>query len=576
MAIMKRALDIYGHIRGWVAEKPWRSTFLVAAFFFGLFFLLYFSVSTLASGDDHFFHFRFAEQLFRSGFFHSFQDFKSIYLSKMAQGNAYFMYYNFLFFLAAMPFALAAPLYLGIKLYAVCAAALAFALLYWCLKRLEVRHPFAWVVVMVAITGTASLWRFFLSRPYALAPSLLLVLLYLLYRRKHGWVAVLSFVYLFWHSSTFFMPAGVALAFYAVGFLFERRPDWKGLAAAVLGTAAAVLATYLVSSGFLSFIWDTLVGIYWQTIIGHKVVLSEGTELYPKDFFGFVHDNAIIFALFLMALVGDIMAYAGMRAAKGAGRAAEAGAYDAGLPHARRHLQAAVLVLTAGFLLGTVAVSARFGDFFAFFAVLSIALSFDYASRSARIEGPRSVRVGIGIGLAVVIVYLTASSLLSLQSGLASQQSALQFYQVGSWLDRNSKPGDVVFEANWSWFPQLYYWSPKDYYTEGLEPRFTYAYSPDLYWKEAHIASDGYVCGQPSCPDLAEKARLALNDPALSAAWARTEGDRIAASLRDEFHARYVVTSTDYGFFNYIMSHNPHFASEAFDSQFHNQVFSVK
>ena len=99
----KRILSLFVAERTGPKAKSWMPVFLIFALFFGVFFAVYFSVSTLSSGDDHFFHFRFAQQMLSNGFFQSFWNFKSIYFSKMAQGNAYFMYYNFIFYTRRHP-----------------------------------------------------------------------------------------------------------------------------------------------------------------------------------------------------------------------------------------------------------------------------------------------------------------------------------------------------------------------------------------------------------------------------------------------------------------------------------------
>jgi len=549
--------------------KPWRSVFLAGAFFFTIFFAIYFSVSTLSSGDDHFFLFRYAQDLFHNGFFASFQEFKSIYFSKMAHGNDYFMYYNFLFFLALVPFTFITPLFLGIKLYAVVAAAVAFGLLYWCLKRFEVKQAFIWTLVTLAITNAGSIWRFFLSRSYSLAPSFLLLLVYFLYRRKYWGVAIVSFAYLFWNSSTFFLPACVAFVYYVIECFYGERKNWKCFAASVGGTLAAVAATYLVSSGFHVFLWDTIVNIYWQTILGKEVALSEGAELYPIDFFNFIQNNAVMFTAFVTALVVDVASYISFKY----NRTPEAD-YYADLPRERRYLQTSVLVLTAVFFLGTVTASGRFGDYFTFFAALYVALGFDYARRLLRVEGQQLIKSSLMIGLTIVLVYLFTSNMLFLQRKIAFGQTPYEFYQIGTYLNDNAKPGDVVIEANWSWFPQLYYWSPKSYYSTGLEPRFTYAYSPEIYWVLHHATNNGYYCQLESCPELAEEVRMLIRSDAGSKQLAKVQGDKIARALID-LKASYVVSSGDYRVFNYIASNNPHFKLVRYDAGFSKMLYQL-
>ncbi len=560
----------YAKGRAFATRSSWMPAFLTFSLFFAIFFFVYFSVSTLSSSDDHFFLFRFAQGMWHKGFFQSFWDFKSIYFSEMAHGNVYFMYYNFIFFLAILPFTLITPLYLGIKLYAVVMAAVAFAMLAWCLKKFDIKNPLVWTFAILALTSVGSIWRFFLSRSYTMAPSLLLLLVYFLYKKNKWGAFAVSFIYLFWNSSTFFMPLVVAVVYYFAERFYRDRGTWKVLAATVGGILVAVGVTYLVSSGFLTFIWDTIFKIYWETILGKAVHIPEGGELYPIDFFNFVQSNAPMFATFVTALCVDIFSYIGYRFDRASDKD-----YFADVPRERRYLQTAVLILTAMFFLGTVVASARFGDYFTFFAALYIALSFDYARRLITISGASLIKHSLATGLGIVLVYLFTSNMLFLQQKLAYSSSAFEFYQIGNWLDRNSKPGDIVIEGNWSWFPQLYYWSPKDYYSSGLEPRFMYDYDPKLYWKAVHITADGFICDTDECPEQVAAERKAFVLATTTKQWAREEGDKIYQSLATDFKAKYVVISKDYRISNYIFTNNPHFKLEIHDDQFGYSLFSL-
>jgi len=558
-------------VKSFLATRPRLQTFLVFAFFFAVFFAVYFSVSTVASSDDHYFHFQFANQMRTNGFFHSFQDFKAIYSSKMAQGNSYFVYYNFLFYLIILPFTFITPLLLAIKLYAVCAAAFAFSLLYYCLKKLSIRNPFIWTVLVIAITDTSSIWRFFLSRPYALAPSLLLLLLIFLYRKNYLGVAAVTAIYFYWHSATFFLPLCVAIGYLVIEKFYRSKPDYKNLLAAAGGTVGALILAYVISPGFLSYMRDIIFGTYFDTILSKHVHISEGGELYPVDFFNLLKSNALIFASFVTVLSVDLFNYVAFKF-----KHMQADDYWAGLPPVRRTLQMTVLVLTALFFLGTVAVSARFGDYFTFFAGLYIALSIDYMRRTVVISGSSIMKRGVFVGLAIVLVYLFISNMLFLQNRIAHGTSTNDMYQIGTWLNRNTKPGDVVFNNNWSWFTELYYYSPHNDYTSGLEPRFLYTYSPDLYWQSINIAQYGYVCDQENCPEIHDRAVTAFSNASTSEQWAKTEGNKIADELVKGFKAKYVVTSRDYLPFNFIMDHNPRFERKIYNAEYGMSVYSVK
>lgn len=544
---------------------------LTFSLFFIIFFLMYFNVSTLASGDDHYFHFRFAEQIRENGFFNSFTDFKSIYLTKIAQGNEYFIYYNFLFYLIILPFSYLDPLYLGIKLYAVFAAAIAFVLLYWCLKQVEIKRPFVWVLLIVAITNTKYIWRFFLSRPYTLAPSLLLLLLIFLYKKNYIGVFGVSLIYLYWHGATFFMPLGVACVYFVMEYFFSEKKDWKLLGASFFGTVLSVLIAYIVSHGFLIYLKDNILGPYIDTIIGKKISIPEGVELYPVEFFNFIQSNALIFAAFVTAVSVDVYSYIALRMGK-----VDPKDYYMELSTSRRYLQGTIFLITTLLFLGTVTVSGRFNDYFTMFAGLYIALSFDFMLRSAKFEGSSVMLRGIAVGLVIVLTYLFASNILFLQNRIAYGNRTTEMYQVGTWLSKNTAPGDIVFNVNWSWFPQLYYYSPHNYYVTGLEPRLTYAYSPRLYWLWSHISEDGYICELESCPVLKQKQTEILKNSKSLDDWAIISGDLIAKSLREDFNSHIVVTHRDNLILNYILGHNSNFKQEIYDSQFGYSVYSLK
>jgi hypothetical protein len=197
------------------------------------------------------------------------------------------------------------------------------------------------------------------------------------------------------------LPVCVALGYFIIERFYRQKGDWKSLVAAAIGTAAAVLATYLVSPGFLLFMKETVFGIYWETILGNNVPIAEGGELYPINFFDFIQNNALIFASFVTALSVDIFSYISYKLRKSSIQE-----YFAGLPEKRRYLQTTVLILTACFFLGTVIASARFGDYFTFFAALYIALSFDYARLLLTVSAGAMIRRSVATGLGIVLFYL--------------------------------------------------------------------------------------------------------------------------------------------------------------------------
>ena len=86
------------------ALYAWYVFFFCVTFFS----VLYLTIDGVFSLDDHFFHIRFAQLFWQEGI-SAFTDFQSIYFSKMGIGHEYFVYYNFLFYIALIPFAFIVP-----------------------------------------------------------------------------------------------------------------------------------------------------------------------------------------------------------------------------------------------------------------------------------------------------------------------------------------------------------------------------------------------------------------------------------------------------------------------------------
>ncbi len=539
-------------ISDFIGTKKYLKVLLVFSLFFIIFILAYLNVGALSSGDDHFFHIRFAQRMLDNGFFNSFENFQAISLSDMAQGGKYYVYYNFLFYLALIPFTYLTPLFIGIKLYAIIIASLAFTILYWCCSRLGIRNPLIWIIIIFSLTNYGAIWRLFLSRPYALAPVLLLLLLIFLHRNKYFAAFFLGIFYFFWHSATFFFPLGVATVFFISKKFYKERASYKIILFPALSLIFSLVVVYLISPGFLNYMKDIIFGVFTDTIIGKKVILSEGVELYPVDFFDFIKNNMIVVGLILMLGSLEIYQYIVFRF-----RANRTTDYLDDL-HPNRSLQLTLFTLTFGTLLGTTSVSGRFGDFFVFFAAMYLILSLNQLRQYIHITH-RDVRRGATIGLVITLIYFFGGNVLFLQQNLSRGATVEEFAGVGGWLKINTKPGDTIFNANWSWFPQLYYHSPKNNYLTGLEPRFSYSYSPKLYWLWWNISTRGYVCEEEKCPEKDKERALIAKKESEIKNWYKKEGDLAAEILLKDLKTSYVVTSRNHPFLNGLLTESDRF-----------------
>lgn len=159
-------------------NRPSLYTWYVFFFFACYFTLIYLTLDKVFTLDDHFFHIRFAE-IIRTKGISAFTDFQSIYFSFMGMGHKYLVYYNFLFYIVLIPFSFLNPLVLGIKLYGALSLSFSFTVIYVFLRKIPVKYPFLWTFLFLVIfLQSTYLPRFTFARPFALAPVLLVLMLY--------------------------------------------------------------------------------------------------------------------------------------------------------------------------------------------------------------------------------------------------------------------------------------------------------------------------------------------------------------------------------------------------------------
>lgn len=508
----------------------------VFAFFLIISTSLYMGFTRLSSSDDHYFHFKFAEVMRENGVMNSLGNFETIPYSKIAEGHR-FENYNFLFYYSIIPFTYLEPLFLGIKLYAVFAVSLAFLLLFLGFHLVKARYPFVYTISTFALLGYGLLWRFFLSRPYALAPALLIIIIAFLYQRRYKSVALISFLYFFWHGATFFFPLFVCFTYFVAEIFHNKKPDYKKVWAPIAGLVGSIVLVYIISPGFFVYIKDNVFNVVYDTVFGKSVNIAEGGEVYPKDFFDFIGNNIFIVSVFIFFTVIEVIRYFSLKVGS-----IDFYNYAGRLSDERRYLQSTFFFLTLGFFIGTVAVSGRFMDFFAFFVGFYIFLSLESLFGFFRVSD-LNIKKSITVGLLIAVSYLFANNSLLLVKTFSTGSNPYTFAGIGNWLNKNVKKNDVIFNVSWNWLPQLYYYFPQGRYVAGLEPRFMYEYNPKMFWLWSNIEK-GIVCESEKCEQVLSEQQKALNlqKKTKPSEWFKLEGNKIAFVVKTYFKSNYIVS----------------------------------
>lgn len=544
----------YLKLNDYIKKNNLITTLLVFGFFLCYFLLLYMRIPVLSSEDDHYFHFRFAERILKNdGFLYSFRNFKTIYFTNVANGE-HLLYYNFIFYLVLLPFTLISPLFLAIKLYAIVIASLIGVIIYSFIKNLGIKYPFIWSVAFFATIGIGSFWRLFLSRPFVLSPLLIILLILALHRNKYFWIFILSFIPLFWHTATFFVPLLVTVIYFLIYTFYQKKYLWKELFLVITGTILAVIFALLIDSGFFTSIKDNLFSVLSGVLnfSGNKTnIIQEGGEVYPKNFFDLFNQNVLLCLMFLSAMIYYVLDF--FREIKNIKY------FDNNLK-LKKIIELVFFITSSVFLAAIPIISGRFADFFIFFSWIFIVLI--YTEVFSFIKFTKIyIKNFLGYSIIFCLIYIFLNNTLQLNDFFASTGSRPEeFSQVGKYLSENLKKDEVVFNINWNWFTQLYYYAPEQNYVIGLEPKLTYLYEPRIYWLWKNI-SMGYVCDREKCVEQQKEIIIVSNknNIELQKEWYRKNGDKIADTIVNDFKSHYIVTSKNYSLLNNILNNNSSF-----------------
>jgi len=538
---------------------PW----YVFLFFLAFFTLLYMTLDQVFSLDDGFFHIRFAELLREKGVA-AFTDFQSIYFSRMSIGQEYLVYYNFLFYLVLLPFTFIIPLVVGMKLYGVIALTVSFTAVYAFLRKVSVRYSFLWMLLfLIVLLQSGWLFRFTLARPFTLTPVFLVVMLFFIHQKRYRFSALVAFLYFFWHTATFFFPLAFAFGYFLFEQFYGKKPDWKMIMMPLLGTLVALFAAYLISPGVIAYLRDVIFPVFFDTALTKGTGIVEGNEVYGRDIFSTV--TALFWFVATLFVVGayEILRYIRMK--RGIQEAEER--IDMSMQPLR-----AVLFMASLVFLGATTLSGRFLDYFVYFCLLYIAIAVTDVGKFIEIRGV-AFKQALRFGTLLAGLYLLISLSLGFYNSLAEAQSHLFVAAPAEWLNTNVESGKIIFNVDWSAFPTFYYFTGDRFrYATGLEPRFLYDLSPQLYWVWNNIGG-GIACTESDCSELAQEREQALSHEDSKQGWYAEQGNLIADVILQDFKTDIVVTSINRKDLLAVMDNSKRFKKEYFDDK--NSTYAV-
>ncbi|MGH7816343.1 MAG: hypothetical protein ACREOR_03050 [Candidatus Binatia bacterium] len=417
---------------------------------------------------DVFYHFRHAAIYAGGGLFSA--GFPWVPYSVNSQYSADIWYG---FHVLLIPFAWLDDPQLAMRLAGVLVTAVCLFSVYLACARLDIKPALLWPFVLL-FSSAFLLHRLTMLRPQVLSLGLTVLLLAWLAAEHVRGVFLAAFAIAWLHLSLFFAPVIVLVVFAAVKLLTEKAFPWRES----LALTGGLVAGWLLRPNPLGAAKIAYVQVFQFSL--EKLAgapLEFGTELRPLTMA--IHSNylafTILWSLCLVLLIWQLFY----------GRSE--------LPSTQRTVLCAAGVLSLVFFLLALLFARRAFDFCSSFGTVLIALAFGHF---LRLKWLRIASLGL-----FVLLALYGTSLRN--RVLAIGWDADRLAGAAKWLEANSKPGDIVLNVGWEYFPELFFWNTKNYYTAGMDPIFQYAYDPELYKAGMSIGAPrrSILCVTGTCPE---------------------------------------------------------------------------
>ena len=378
------------------------------------------------------------------------------------------------FHLLLIPFSYIGEASRQIKLTNVFLLTVSLSLFYWVMRRSRLPYPFIWPFVLL-FSGAIVTGRLTMTRPHLLSLGLGALLFSFMIEGGIWGVFLISLGLAFFHLSFFWFALLVAVAVALVRLIIEKRFEWRKLVAVVGGLAVGWLLRPN-PLGAAKLLYVQVFQVIAEKQRGLLILPNEMKPLLAKDlylFFAFF--TALWLALALIFVVARVLRWVE-------------------LSPQQRTLTWTSLALALLFFVMMLGMSLRSMDQWALFAAIFVAASasFFFAPGMKLAKQPFSqmTRYAVAPLLAVLLVFMAWYSFHAYSILIQTAVYPERFRGAGEWLREHSRPGKVVFHADWDVFPELFFWNPKNYYIGGMDPIFQYAYNQDLYWKAQHISAN--------------------------------------------------------------------------------------
>ncbi len=464
------------------------------------------------SDPDGYYHIRHSWIYRTEGFLQS--DFPWAQYSAINQNSADIWYG---FHILTLPLSLLKNLVFGIKLGGFLINVAALFLVFAALKILKIRWPLFWTIIF-SFASADLMYRLTMFRPHSLSLGLT-VLLFAFLCSKKRWVWSIVFLIsalIAWvHLALAWLPILTALIYLGTLVVYKKKVGWLTIAAMTSGS----IVGWLIRPNPLGALKIAYIQV-GQFLLTKGEPLRFGRELTPFTLENFFDQLWPIFILLTIAAIFFVWIILTKNEQ-----------FRWKLDQDLKISIWSSLILAVIFGILTFTVARRSNDLFIPFAVIFIGLIFShYLEKSAGkpiLSFSRGKTAVFSLIILLSFIYMPIKNSYRFSTYLPYAAITFNpdaFREVAAWLKESTHPGTIVFNPHWDRFAQLFFWNQHNYYINGMDPIFAYAYSPELYWKIHFVAIDkalGFTCGKVRC--TAEEA------------------EPLYKVLKEDFQASYIV-----------------------------------
>lgn len=348
--------------------------------------------------------------------------------------------HHFLYHVLLVPFVWATDALTGIRIAAVFFAALAITAVIIILKKLNVKH--AWAYGVVLLLTEPFVFRMSLAKAPAISLLALLIGWYFAVQKKYAWLVAVGFLYVWLYD-------GWPLLLVVAGAVtIARRFDLRPVLYATLGILLGIIINpyfpanlqffleHIVRIGFTGAYKAIPVGGEWASITAWQLLWSAP----------WVHILAI--AAFFSWYVRRPRLDATARSAA---------------------LLAVIFYMATLF-------ARRNVEYFVPFAVIAGA----QLNVPWKFKWKLKYKMFLPI-IAAVAALIIARDGLKLYDTYRGGYSSDHLRGAAEWIKNNVSPGEIIMHSDWGEFPMLWFWNDKNRYIAGLDPAFFYDYDPARY-----------------------------------------------------------------------------------------------